>query len=209
RTTHTVTVRAGEVTAVQIEMRGSAIALDEIVVTGTAGQARRREVGQTVTQITMANVQEPVATIDQRLQGRVPGVMVPAGGGAMGGAAQIRLRGNVSTTLSNQPLIYVDGVRQSAEAYPTPTSGGVFYARTHQTANPLNDLNPNDIERIEIVKGAAATTLYGSEAAAGVIQIFTRRGAAGKPLWTYQTNVRMDRMAPYGSEERPFMMMDK
>lgn len=208
RSTQVLTVRAGAVTTVEFELRTSAIALDEVVVTGTAGQARRREVGQTVAQINMANVAEPVTSVDHLLQGRATSMTVSAGTGTMGSGAQIRLRGNVSVTQSNQPLIYIDGVRQGAEKYPTPTSSGIFSARTHATASPLNDLNPNDIERIEVVKGAAATTLYGSEAAAGVIQIFTRRGTAGTPRWTYQTDQRFDRVQKFGSPERPFINME-
>src|SRR5690606_20812289 len=73
---------------------------------------------------------------------------------------------------------------------------------------PLNDINPNDIERIEIVKGPAAATLYGSEASAGVIQIFTRRGLQGTPSWTLQTDHSLDWVQPFGSPQRPYINLD-
>jgi TonB-dependent starch-binding outer membrane protein SusC len=206
--TQEVTVAAGATVTVDFELRREALALDAVVVTGTAGQARRREVGNTIAQINMADIAEPVTRVDQLLQGRAASVTVTEGPGTMGGSSAIRLRGNVSLSQSNQPLIYVDGVRQGADSYPTPTSTGVFYARNHSTSNPLNDLNPEDIDRVEIIRGAAATTLYGSEAAAGVIQIFTKRGSEGAASWNVQTNQTFGSMAKFGSDERPFMNME-
>ncbi len=206
--TEEVTVEAGATVTVDFQLRREALALDAVVVTGTAGQARRREVGNTIAQINMADISEPVTRVDQLFQGRAASVTVTEGPGTMGGSSAIRLRGNVSLSQSNQPLIYVDGVRQGADSYPTPTSTGVFYARNHATSNPLNDLNPEDIDRVEIIRGAAATTLYGSEAAAGVIQIFTKRGAEGAATWNVQTNHTFGELAKFGSSERPFMNME-
>jgi TonB-dependent SusC/RagA subfamily outer membrane receptor len=104
---------------------------------------------------------------------------------------------------SNQPLIYVDGVRQAGDSY----RGGGASGNTKE-ASPLADINPNDVERVEIIKGAAAATLYGSEAAAGVIQIFTRRGREGAARFTYQTDLSNSWVRPWGSEERPRLNMD-
>jgi len=203
-----VTVGAGETVTVDFQLRREALALDAVVVTGTAGQARRREVGNTIAQINVADLIEPSTRVDQLLQGRAPSVTVTEGPGTMGGSSAIRLRGNVSLSQSNQPLIYVDGVRQGADAFPTPTSTGVFYARNHASSNPMNDLNPADIERVEIIRGAAATTLYGSEAAAGVIQIFTKRGSESGATWNVQSNHTFGRLARFGSDERPFLNME-
>jgi TonB-dependent starch-binding outer membrane protein SusC len=199
--TQTVEVPPGGTVEANFQIRQEALGLDEIVVTGTAGQARRREVGNTISQINLAQVAEPVSSVDNLLSGRATAMTVNPGAATMGAGAQIRLRGNVSMTQSNQPLVYVDGVRQGTDAYPLNASQGAQFWQTPQsTAGPLNDINPNDIDRIEIVKGAAATTLYGSEAAGGVIQIFTKRGRDGHAQWTYQTNQRFDRVQAFGPD---------
>lgn len=185
------------------------LALDGIVVTGTAGQARRREVGNSIAQIDISEVADPIASVDQLLQGRGTSVSVTSAGASFGSGSAIRLRGNVSLSLSNQPLIFVDGVRQTAESYPLNASQASFpHYGPGAVMSPLNDINPNDIERIEIVKGAAATTLYGSEASAGVIQIFTRKGRSGEPTWTLQTDHGLDWVKPFGSEQRPYINLD-
>jgi TonB-dependent SusC/RagA subfamily outer membrane receptor len=104
-------------------------------------------------------------------------VTVLANSGQPGAGGQIRLRGNNSISQDNNPIIYVDGVRIYSGVSPTVTNA-------RQTINPFNDIRSEDIERVEVVKGAAATTLYGTEASGGVIQIFTKRGRAGKPQWS-------------------------
>jgi len=207
--TREVEVRSGEDQAVDFALAESALALDGIVVTGTAGQARQREVGNSIVQLDVSRLDEPVGNVDQLLQGRAPSVTVNPGSSSFGAGAAIRLRGNVSVSMSNQPLIFVDGVRQSAEAYPLNASQGNFpHWGPSSTMSPLNDINPSDIERIEVVKGAAATTLYGSEASAGVIQIFTRSGARGQPVWSLQSDHGLDWVQPFGSESRPYLGLD-
>ncbi|MBI4520601.1 MAG: carboxypeptidase-like regulatory domain-containing protein, partial [Gemmatimonadetes bacterium] len=173
-----VTITPGSTLTQDFQLTEEALSLDEIVVTGTAGTARRREVGNTIAQINTATISEPITSVDGLLQARAPGVLVSAQSGGSGSGATIRLRGNVSVALSNQPLLYVDGVRVKSEPYPLGADGA------RAPASPLNDINPADVERIEIIKGAAATTLYGTEAAAGVIQIFTKKGTQGAPVWT-------------------------
>lgn len=196
-----VTVEPGASTSVTFSLQEQALALDQVIVTGTAGQARRREVGNAISQVNMDNVITPVASMDGLLQSRAVGMTVQEGSGMAGAGSQIRLRGNVSVALSNQPLVYVDGVRVRSEGYPTRLGGNVH-------ASPLNDINPADVERIEILKGAAATTLYGTEAAAGVIQIFTRRGASGSPVWTAQIDQGFNELRPFGLDDNPYIWMD-
>ena len=113
----------------------------------------------------------------------------------------IRLRGNVSVAMSNQPLIYVDGVRIRSDGYQrnVPPTGSDLRSG-NDVASPLNDINPNDIERVEIIKGAAAATLYGTEAAAGVIQIFTKSGRTGTPQWTIQVDQGFVHALPFGPD---------
>ena len=182
-----VTVTAGQTATLNFEMRIEALGLDQIVVTGTAGAARRREVGNSIAQISTSKIQQPPANVGELLQGRAPGMTVMPSSASAGSGSMIRLRGNVSVAMSNQPLIYVDGVRMRSDGYArnVPPTGSDLRSG-NDIASPLNDINPNDIERIEIIKGAAAATLYGTEAAAGVIQIFTRSGHTGKPQWTMQ-----------------------
>ncbi|SVC15070.1 uncharacterized protein METZ01_LOCUS267924, partial [marine metagenome] len=198
----TVNVSEGSATAADFQLEEVALALDEIVVTGTAGQARRREVGNTIAQVKIDEIAEPVAGIGELLQARVTGARIQFSSGNSGSGPDIRLRGNTSTALSNQPLIYIDGMRAKSE--PTSSQNGA-----EDPYSPLNDLNPDDIDRIEIVKGPAATTLYGSEAAAGVIQIFTKSGGNGAPQWTAETQQGYAYFRPFGTDEVPYMWLDQ
>jgi TonB-dependent starch-binding outer membrane protein SusC len=204
-----VVVQADQVAIATFEISQQALALDEIVVTGAAGQARRREVGHTIAQIRMTDVQAPVMNVDNLLQGRAAGVSVLQSSGSTGAGAVIRLRGNVSVAMSNQPLIYVDGVRVRSDGYPKSVSPVGFQGNSSNiNPSPINDINPADIDRIEVIKGAAATTLYGTEAAAGVIQIFTKRGATGKAIWTGQMDQGIDWIRPFVRGEEPFFRID-
>jgi TonB-dependent SusC/RagA subfamily outer membrane receptor len=199
--TQEVTVTAGESVVVDFILAEQALALDEIVVTGTAGAARRREVGNSIVQINTADVASPPPSVDQLLQAQSPGLLVSAGNGSSGSGAQIRLRGAVSVSQSNQPIVYIDGVRIKNDAYErniSPTEGAGRGGNV--TASPLNDLNPGDIERIEVLKGSAASTLYGTEAAAGVIQIFTKRGTIGAPRWTMQIDQGFNKLLPFAPD---------
>ena len=201
-----ITVTAGQSTQLDLSLMSQALGLDELVVTGTAGAARRREVGNSVSQIDMSNVMEPPANMDALLQSRVTGMTVTPGSGSIGSGSQIRLRGNVSVAMSNQPIVYVDGVRVRSDGYAKNVPNTGFQSRSNNdVSSPLNDINPADIERIEVIKGAAATTLYGTEAAAGVIQIFTKRGRPGAAQWTFQVDQGVARVLPFGpsTADRP------
>ncbi len=204
----TVTVAADERLEVNFEMAQTMVRFDEIVVTGVGGEVAIREIGHSISRLNIAELEFPGVNVDDMLSGRVPSMTVNPGSGTMGAGAAIRLRGNTSISQSNQPLVYIDGIRQSSDTYPLNASQGAAFWQTPQsTASPLNDINPLDIERVEIIKGASATTLYGSEAASGVIQMFTKRGEAGAPRWTYQTNQRIARVQPFGSDENPYLNM--
>jgi TonB-linked SusC/RagA family outer membrane protein len=196
-----VTVTAGGTVTSNFVMRAQALALDAMVVTGTAGTARNREVGNSISSIDMAKVQLPSANIGQLLQGRTAGMTVMPSSAMAGSGSMIRLRGNVSVTMSNQPLIYVDGVRIRSDGYQrnVPPTGSDLRSG-NDVASPLNDINPNDIERVEVIKGAAAATLYGTEAAAGVIQIFTKSGRTGRPEWSLSVDQGFVQSLPFGPE---------
>jgi TonB-dependent starch-binding outer membrane protein SusC len=174
----TVTVGAGASAVANFQLRESAIALDEVVVTGAGQAVEKKRLGNTVATINAEQIQNaPVANLAEVLQGREPGVVVQQTGGMAGEGANILIRGGASLSQKNQPIIYVDGVRVNSEG----GQGGAG------AASRLNDINPDAIARIEVLKGAAAATLYGTEASNGVIQIFTKNGAAGAPQWQIST----------------------
>jgi outer membrane receptor protein involved in Fe transport len=184
-----VTVVAGQAVEVNFTMSTQALGLDEIVVTGTAGASRRREVGNTIAQLNVADLQTRATQATQILQAAAPGIQVTQDAGTLGGGFNIKLRGNKSVSMTNQPIIYIDGIRMQSRAFPNgaASAAGTSGSGGGVQANPLNSINPNDIERIEIIKGSAATTLYGTEASAGVIQVFTKRGSSGAPVWNLET----------------------
>jgi len=204
-----VAVAAGGTATADFRLTPSAVSLDQVVVTGTAGSARKREVGNSIGQVSVASLPEVPTNVSNLLAGRVAGVSISGGIGNAGSGSAIRLRGATSMALSNQPLVYVDGVRTRSDEYPR---NGIFQGATQRGANaygsPLNDINPDDIERIEVVKGAAATTLFGTDAAAGVIQIFTKRGSQGAPKWTTQLNSGFSRLQQFGTDAVPLLYMD-
>ncbi len=156
--------------AIRIALAPAVIELNEIVVTGTAGGTEKRAIGNSVARIDAAQAvqQAPVLSLSDLVTGRTAGLMVQPGGGVAGAGSRIRIRGTASLTLDTQPLIYVDGVRVDNAVATGPSGQGV--------TSRLNDFDPDDIESIEIIKGPAAATLYGTEAASGVIQIITKKG---------------------------------
>ena len=105
--------------------------------------------------------------------------MVTEGSGTTGGATRVLMRGAASISLSNQPLVFIDGVRMDGGFRGLFNVSGSGASTSGQAPSTMNDLNPNDIESIEIVKGPAAATLYGADASAGVIQIITKKGRVG------------------------------
>ncbi len=188
----TVNVTAGGTATVEFNLREQALSLEGVVVTGTAGQARRREVGNSIESVGASDIAVAAITdVSNVLQGRAAGVSITGTDGQVGAGSEIRIRGNSSISQSNRPLIYIDGVRME--------NGSLMQADEGAAGTmAIDGINPNDIDRIEIVKGPAATTLYGTEAAGGVIQIFTKRGSAGAPAWTVTVDGGLSRMGHQG-----------
>jgi TonB-dependent SusC/RagA subfamily outer membrane receptor len=181
--TRAVTVAAGQTATANLALAETAIGLDELVVTGQAKETRRREVATSVASLDATELENaPIQNVSQLLQGRTPGVNVLPGGGKVGQGTKILLRGPSSVSQGIQPLIFVDGVRVN-----NSTADGVWTGGSSWTG--LDDINPNDIERVEIVKGAAAASLYGTEASAGVVQIFTKKGKQNTQEWNYSSQV--------------------
>lgn len=165
-------VRVGT-TTLRVLMQERALELNAMVVTGTAGGAQKRELGTSVSPVKVSDVVQAGATpsIEALLKGRAPGVTVIQTSGQIGAGSQVRIRGIGTFSLSSTPLVYVDGIR-------------VDNAQTGQVAR-FNDFDPEQIESIEVLKGPAAATLYGTEAARGVINIITKRGASGTTRYTF------------------------
>ena len=181
-----ITVTSGQTLEANFALEVKALGLDEIVVTGTAGAARRREVGNSIQQINVANLAERPVDVTKMLQAAAPGIEVTNGGAGAGQGAKIRLRGMKSINMGSDPIIYIDGIRMMTGAFPVQAARDQGNRAANVTQSPLDMVNPNDIERIEVIKGSAATTLYGTEASAGVIQIFTKKGSQGAPVWNFE-----------------------
>lgn len=182
----TIPVTLGEQTAVTLDpvvLEETALELDEIVVTGTGAPTERRSVGNTIATVSGADVTgAPAApSVDVALQGKVTGAVISENSGQPGGGVSIRLRGTSSILGGAEPLIVVDGVLVDNSSEAMISLGANAGRGEAALSNRLSDIAPDDIERIEVIKGAAAAALYGSKANNGVIQIFTRRGQQGAP----------------------------
>ena len=166
------------------ELRSDALRFDDVIVTGQVRETRRREIGSQVSSISSDDIDmAPVTSMSQLLQGRLPGVSVQQSGGNVGQASRIVTRGPVSLATGVQPVIYVDGVRIDNSRATGTWTGGIAWGG-------LDDINWNDVERVEVVRGSSAATLYGTQAASGVIQIFTKSGMSPRPTeWTYSSQV--------------------
>ena len=180
----TVIVEEGETLSINFTLRESAVNLDEVVVTGAGARSAKRELGNSVATIDAAGLDlAPVQSFSDLLQGRSPGVVGLPSGGLTGEGTRIRIRGSASLSQSNEPIVYIDGVRAN--------NGGGFsgFADTGGGGVPsrLDDIAPNSIASIEILKGAAAATLYGTQASNGVLQISTKRGQQGDLQFTFSS----------------------
>lgn len=175
----------GQTVSLNFQLSQSAINLSEVVVTGTAGNQERKAQSALVASVKASDIikDAPVTNVASLLQSRVPGVALSSQSGTKGVATAIRIRGASSINLSNQPLIFVDGVRLN--------EGFVGGNQSGQQFDRFNDLNPEEIESIEVVKGPAAATLYGADASAGVIQIITKKGKAGSNSFSQTVRAEM------------------
>ncbi|HEV8216535.1 MAG TPA: SusC/RagA family TonB-linked outer membrane protein [Gemmatimonadaceae bacterium] len=174
----TVTVTAGGTATVEFTLAPSATTLDAVTVTATGQSERKRENGAPTATIDSAAIPKAaVSNLSDALSSRVPGVVVQTAAGEIGAGSRIRIRGSNSISLSNEPLLIVDGIR--ADNSPQSSAQGTG----GQLPSRYNDINPEDIEDIEIIKGPAAAALYGTAAANGVIQITTKKGRAGRTRW--------------------------
>jgi TonB-linked SusC/RagA family outer membrane protein len=156
--------------AIRILLVEDAYLMDEVVVTGYV-QQKRGVITASVFDVKSDEITDiHTASFDQKLEGKIPGVVVSSNSGTPGTSVALRIRGTTSINAGNSPLYVVDGVFVNSGAIQQISNGG-------QVVNSLADLNPNDIEKIEVLKDANATSIYGSRGANGVILITTKRGA--------------------------------
>jgi outer membrane receptor protein involved in Fe transport len=151
----------------------------------------------------MQNLVEPARDVQQLLGGRVAGAVIIESTGSAGSGGFVRLRGINSVSMSNTPLLYIDGIRVRSEDLPRNYPRGDRSNRSGNVqASPLSQINPDDIDRIEVIKGSAATSIYGTEASAGVIQIFTKKGQQqGKAQWSFSGAQTLRHTLPFGGED--------
>ena len=167
---------------------------DEVIVTGLATTVKRRNAANAVAVVSGDDlVNAPIQTLDQALSGQFAGVNVRRNTGAPGGGVNVNLRGTSTLTGSTQPLYVIDGViinndaNQSGVDVITKSTGAGSERPQGQPTNRIGDINPNDIESIEVLKGASAAAIYGAKASNGVIIINTKRGRGGKTKFNFST----------------------
>jgi TonB-linked SusC/RagA family outer membrane protein len=187
-----VTVLADQTLTVDFALQNAPTQLDAIVATVT-GEQRVREMGHVVGQIRADSLvrEAPVSNLAELLNGRVPGLQVFQTSGTVGGQVSMRIRSTTSVNLSAEPIVIVDGIRYTSGSV---TGGGHFNV---EPTSRLNDINPNDIESVEVVKGPSAATLYGTDAANGVIVITTKRGRAGPAQWNVYARAGITEIPEY------------
>lgn len=200
---------------VTVSLKRDALQLDQVVVTGQATGISRRNLANSVASVNTEELTKVSAqSIENAFQGKIAGVQISQSTGAPGGGNRIRLRGISSILGAAQPLYVVDGVIVSDVAISggtnkvTRASGsGIAVDGQEAAVNRISDMNPNDIENVEILKGSAAAAIYGSKASAGVIIITTKRGTAGAPKFTYLGGVGTAALA-YRNGSRKFLTLD-
>jgi TonB-linked SusC/RagA family outer membrane protein len=173
-----VTVTGDQEVTVDFALGQVAISLSPVVTTAT-GDQRTVEQGNSIAQIDASKVaaEAPIRSVDDLINSRAAGVSVQTGT-QTGTGSRVRIRGASSLNLSNDPIYVIDGIRMTSDVGSGFGTGG-------NNASRVGDLNPDEIENIEVVKGPSAATLYGTDAANGVIVITTKKGRAGTPRWNF------------------------
>ncbi len=175
-------------TTLNVDLREDVFRLEEIVTTGQATTIEKRHATTSHVRVESEDLtRAPAVALDQALQGKVPGAQVFMNGGGPGGGAQIQIRGASSILGNSQPLFILDGAIISNDGFSgglnalsfATGQSGVTTSNQDAVVNRLSDINPNEIESIEIIKSALATAIYGSRATNGVVVIKTKRGSAG------------------------------
>ncbi|GLC25722.1 SusC/RagA family TonB-linked outer membrane protein [Roseisolibacter agri] len=196
----TVVLAPGQ-SEISVALERDVLQLETAVVTGTATSVSRLNAANAVATVSAEQLvgRAPAQSVDNALQGKVAGAIISTNSGAPGGGSQVQLRGVSSINAASTPLYVVDGVLVSNQAFGNglnslTTAGtgqgpATISTSQDQTANRIADLNPEDIESVEILKGPSAGAIYGSKAANGVVVIRTKRGSAGRPAFSLAQRV--------------------
>jgi len=201
----TVPVTPGQ-TDITISLERDVLKLEQQVITGVATTVSSRNSANDVAVVSSQQVNEvPAPTVESALQGKIAGAVIQENnGGAPGGGLQVQIRGITSINANAEPLYVIDGVIVNNETVnsdinainnsgggQTSTGQAAANAPSYEDSgvNRIADINPNDIETIEVLKGASASAIYGSKASAGVVVITTKHGTAGKPKWDLSTKL--------------------
>ena len=175
-------------------MEADVLRQDEVVVTGLVSTVKRRNAANAVASVSGDDLTNaPTQTLDQALSGQFAGVNIRRNTGAPGGGTNVNLRGQSTLTGSTQPLYVIDGVivnnnaNQSGIDVVTAATGAGSSRPQGQPTNRIGDINPNDVESIEVLKGASAAAIYGAKASNGVVIINTKRGKGGDTKFSFST----------------------
>jgi len=202
-------------TTLEIVLKKDVLNLEQVVVTGQATGISRRNLANDVASVSGADVNKVSAqSIENAFQGKIAGAQISQSTGAPGGGNRIRIRGISSILGAAQPLYVIDGVIVADISIGNGTNkvtraAGTAISAVSQEApvNRIADLNPNDIENVDILKGSAAAAIYGSKASGGVIIITTKRGQAGKPKFALRLGSGTAELA-YRNGSRRFQTLD-
>jgi TonB-linked SusC/RagA family outer membrane protein len=187
-----LTIGSADSYTIDVQLESAALALDEVIVTGTSAGTTRRQLGSYISSVKADDLSKgSTGNVLAALQGKTAGAQISQNSGDPAGGISVKLRGISTINGSTDPLYIIDGVIvDNSTTRVTNTdatyAGGNFVGSVGQ--NRLVDINPDDIERIEVLNGAAAAAIYGSRANAGVVQIFTKRGSTGAPVVSFNTS---------------------
>ncbi len=192
---------SGSASNLEVALKSDVLNLDEVVVTGLASTVKRGNLANAVTSVNAKELMgtTQIQTTDQALYSKVPGATLRQNSGAPGGGLSIQLRGVSSLVGASQPLIILDGVyinnsfQRTGRATVTGAAAGAGAPAQDDGSNRLADINPNDIQTIEILKGPSAAAIYGTRANAGVIIITTKKGSAGKTTVSFGQDIGFGR----------------
>lgn len=190
-----VTIGADRSYKLDVSLETDAMGLEEVVVTGTSQGTTKKQLGNYIATVKgdVINRSSPPNVL-AGLQGKTPGAQIIQNSGDPGGGMTVRLRGVSTISSSSEPLYIIDGVIVSNSARRVTNTQSDYDGLISVAPNRMVDINPADIERIEVLNGAAAAAIYGSRANAGVIQIFTKRGSSGAPVVSVSTNVMVSQL---------------
>lgn len=171
---------------IDVVMEADILGLDEVVITGVGALTAKKQIGNVISSVSGLDVAESASLdVTGALSGKLAGIQVSQNSGDPAGGISVRLRSASTVNGSSDPLYIIDGVIVNNNSTNVLGVTGVVQ-------NRLSDINPQDIDRIEVIKGAAAAAIYGSRASNGVVQIFTKKGKTGEPVITLSTSLNFN-----------------